>query len=232
MHLECILQSNLELQHPLLGLLRSFLPCSWPKGIKWFSDTKLKVALDFSHTSVCVCVWGRWFGCDSTGWMWQHLPVQNSALPQHLLWLLARSWSCPREWVIRYKQLALRGSLATGFKVLLVHICFHFTVAQPPWVSAVFVDLGEERPLTLLQTNFPSSCHFPTCSQNLCLPNSQRTFVPYTSASNLTSSTSSSPHYLPTNEGVKGNTFGVKHSATCYLSDMRQVLLFLWTSVS
>lgn len=69
MQLEGILQSNLELQHPLLGLRLSFLPSSWPQRIKGFSDTESKVAFDSGHTS--------WRAAKEVR-MWEHLPVLRS----------------------------------------------------------------------------------------------------------------------------------------------------------
>lgn len=176
MHWENILQSNSELQPPLLGWLLSLLPSSWPKGIKWFSDTKSKVAFVFGHTS--------WRPVEGGG-MWQHLLVQSSALLQHPEWLRARSWPCPGQWVIRHKRLALGGRPGTGFKVLLdlVPVCTHFTVSQPPRVpSVVFGVLEEERPLTFLKVHFPSSPLPPLCLRPCPF---LKGLVLYTSASGL-----------------------------------------------
>lgn len=156
MHLESILQSNLELQHPLLGLLRSFLPCSWPKGIQWFSDTKSKVALDFSHTNV----WG-WFGCDST-YQCRTVPCCS---------ILCGCW--PGAGLVLGNESSDISSLLLEAGLLLVSRS-SWCISVPTSLclslhssSAVFVDLGEERPFTPLQTNFPSSCHLPTCSSDL-----------------------------------------------------------------
>lgn len=170
--------------------------------------------------------------------MWQRLVVWNSALLQHPVWLLARNWSCPGEWVIRHTQFALGGRPSVGFKVLLdlLPLSFHFTASQPPWVSsAVFRILQEEKPPHPL----PYSITLPL--PHLCLrpcpsPASEGSFPKHirfwSGTFNLVSSLLL-PRCLPANEGAESNSFGVRHSsATRYLSDTRVVPLVLWASVS